>query len=219
MNIIKLTAEQITNILQWRDKNKDLVRRYLPYLNQGTILIDDNNRIDFTVAFTEPIQFNTIYYNNNIMVFSLTWSADGNTGFWLLEKENYVNYELLQCQNEYTYEELRQNILTVYASINAYFFHYRQDLSIVEQKDVKRHTVKAKHNTYKYKIEKSLNKIYTIKGKVHHNKIPANRQWRVDCWGVVGHIRHLANGKEVYIKPYKKRKNRINGNNNKIYMI
>lgn len=217
MNIIKLTLKQVNDILQWRDKNKSLVRRYLPYLNQGTILIDDNNRIDFTVAFTEPIQFNTIYYNNNIMVFSLTWSADGNK--WLLEKENYVNYELLQCQKEYTYEELRQNILTIYASINAYFFHYRQDLSIVEQKEVKRHAVKAKHNTYKYKIEKSLNKIYTITGKIHHNKIPKNRQWHIDCWNVVGHIRHLANGKEVYIKPYIKGKNRANSEYNKTYII
>lgn len=184
MNIIKLTLKQVNDILSWRDKNKDLVRRYLPYLTEGSIQIDDNNRIDFTVAFEEPIQFTTIYYNNNIIVFSLTWSADGGNGFWLLEKENYVNYALLQGQNEYSYEELRQNILTVYASVNAYFFHYRQDLSIVEQKEVKRHTVKGKNNTYKYKIEKSLNRIHTIVGKIHHNKIPENRQWRVDCWGV-----------------------------------
>ena len=219
MNIIKLTLKQVNDILSWRDKNKDLVRRYLPYLTEGSIQIDDNNRIDFTVAFEEPIQFTTIYYNNNIIVFSLTWSADGNKGFWLLEKENYVNYALLQGQNEYSYEELRQNILTVYASVNAYFFHYRQDLSIVEQKEVKRHTVKGKNNTYKYKIEKSLNRIHTIVGKIHHNKIPENRQWRVDCWGVVGHIRHYKNGKEVYIKPYLKGKNRLNGDNNKIYKI
>lgn len=219
MNIIKLTLKQVNDILSWRDKNKDLVRRYLPYLTEGSIQIDDNNHIDFTVAFEEPIQFTTIYYSNNIIVFSLTWSADENKGFWLLEKENYVNYELLQGQNEYTYEELRQNILTVYASVNAYFFHYRQDLSIVEQKEVKRHTVKGKNNTYKYKIEKSLNRIHTIVGKIHHNKIPENRQWRVDCWGVVGHIRHYKNGKEVYIKPYLKGKNRLNGDNNKIYKI
>lgn len=219
MNIIKLTLKQVNDILSWRDKNKDLVRRYMPYLTEGSIQIDDNNRIDFTVAFGEPIQFTTIYYNNNIIVFSLTWSADELKGFWLLEKENYVNYALLQGQNEYTYEELRQNILTVYASVNAYFFHYRQDLSIVEQKEVNRHTIKGKNNTYKYKIEKSLNKIYTIVGKIHHNKIPGNRQWRVDCWGVVGHIRHYKNGKEVYIKPYLKGKNRLNGDNNKIYKI
>lgn len=219
MNIIKLTLKQVNDILSWRDKNKDLVRRYLPYLTEGSIQIDDNNRIDFTVAFEEPIQFTTIYYSNNIIVFSLTWSADELKGFWLLEKENYVNYALLQGQNEYTYEELRQNILTVYASVNAYFFHYRQDLSIVEQKEVKRHTVKGKNNTYKYKIEKSLNRIHTIVGKIHHNKIPENRQWRVDCWGVVGHIRHYKNGNEVYIKPYLKGKNRLNGDNNKIYKI
>ena len=219
MNIIKLTLKQVNDILSWRDKNKDLVRRYMPYLTEGSIQIDDNNRIDFTVAFEEPIQFTTIYYNNNIIVFSLTWSADGNKGFWLLEKENYVNYALLQGQNEYSYEELRQNILTVYASVNAYFFHYRQDLSIVEQKEVKRHTIKGKNNTYKYKIEKSLNRIHTIVGKIHHNKIPENRQWRVDCWGVVGHIRHYKNGKEVYIKPYLKGKNRLTGDNNKIYKI
>ena len=219
MNIIKLNLKQVNDILSWRDKNKDLVRHYLPYLTEGSIQIDDNNRIDFTVAFEEPIQFTTIYYNNNIIVFSLTWSADGGNGFWLLEKENYVNYSLLQGQNEYSYEELRQNILTVYASVNAYFFHYRQDLSIVEQKEVKRHTVKGKNNTYKYKIEKSLNRIHTIVGKIHHNKIPENRQWRVDCWGVVGHIRHYKNGKEVYIKPYLKGKNRLNGDNNKIYKI
>lgn len=219
MNIIKLTLKQVNDILSWRDKNKDLVRRYLPYLTEGSVQIDDNNRIDFTVAFEEPIQFTTIYYNNNIIVFSLTWSADELKGFWLLEKENYVNYALLQGQNEYTYEELRQNILTVYASVNAYFFHYRQDLSIVEQKEVKRYTVKGKNNTYKYKIEKSLNRIHTIVGKIHHNKIPENRQWRVDCWGVVGHIRRYKNGKEVYIKPYLKGKNRLNGDNNKIYKI
>lgn len=54
------------------------------------------------------------------------------------------------------------------------------------------------------------------KDLIRHNKISENRQWHIDCWNVAGHIRHLANGKEIYIKPYTKGKGRLN---NKIYII
>lgn len=218
MNTIKITLNQLNNILSWRDKNKDLVRNFLPYLLDGTILVDDIARIDFNVILGEPIKFTTVYYGENTMAFSLTWSKSKDEEYCRLEKENYVNLPLLTSQTEYTYSELKQNILTVFASVNAYLFHYRQDISIIERKETKKHTVKGKNNTYKYKSEKVLNKLYTIVGRIRHNKIPENRQWRIDCWGVVGHIRHYKNGKQVYIKPYLKGKNR-NGEINKTYII
>lgn len=218
MNTIKITLNQLNNILSWRDKNKDLVRNFLPYLLNGTILIDDIARIDFNVIFGEPIKFTTVYYGDNTMVFSLTWSKSKDEDFCRLEKESYVNRSLFMNQTEFSYGEMKQNILTAFASVNAYLFHYRQDVSIIERKEVQKHPVKGKNNTYKYKSEKVLNKLYTIVGRIHHNKIPANRQWRIDCWGVVGHLRHYKDGKTVYIKPYLKGKNR-NGEVEKTYMI
>lgn len=114
--------------------------------------------------------------------------------------------------------EMIQSLLAVFCAVNAYFFHYRQDISALEQKEVKKHLIVGKGNKAHYEIIKRLNKTYTIVGEIHKNKVSIQKQWRLDCWNVVGHIRHYANGKTAYVRPYKKGKNR-NKDFNKIYEL
>lgn len=48
MNIIKVSEKQLDDIFVWRDKNKELVRNFLPYLDSGCIQTD-NFSIEFKV--------------------------------------------------------------------------------------------------------------------------------------------------------------------------
>lgn len=41
---------------------------------------------------------------------------------------------------------------------------------------------------------------------IHPNK--SSIKYRCECWGVRGHIRHMADGRTIFIKPYKKGKKR-----------
>ena len=53
---------------------------------------------------------------------------------------------------------------------------------------------------------------------IHPNK--SSIKYRCECWGVRGHIRHLADGRAIFIKPYKKGKMRdVLEPHSKVYLI
>lgn len=54
--------------------------------------------------------------------------------------------------------------------------------------------------------------------RIHPNKSAI--QYRCECWGVRGHLRHLKNGNVIFIEPYKKgRKRDILEPKNKTYLV
>lgn len=51
-----------------------------------------------------------------------------------------------------------------------------------------------------------LRNVYTIKSDINKAEYVFQNYagYKCECWGVRGHIRHLKNGKEVFVKPYRK---------------
>jgi hypothetical protein len=72
-------------------------------------------------------------------------------------------------------------------------------LSLSQQRELREH--------YEYK-EREL---YFLKDIITYTKIHPTRssiQYRCECWGVRGHLRHLKNGKVIFIEPFKKGRKR-----------
>ena len=77
-------------------------------------------------------------------------------------------------------------------------------------------TVKKNENTPEDKLlnaifvkrEVRLRNVYTIKSGISIKNIKPSKHLTCPCWGVRGHYRHLANGKVIFVKPYKKGKQR-----------
>ena len=72
---------------------------------------------------------------------------------------------------------------------------------------------------YEYK-EREL---FFLKDVIKYRKIHPNKksiQYRCECWGVRGHLRHLKNGNVIFIEPYKKgRKRDVLEPKNKTYLV
>lgn len=219
MNIIKVSEKQLDDIFVWRDKNKELVRNFLPYLDSGCIQTD-NFSIEFKVVGEINDYITTLKLIIINDVIELKFAIKDGKCILIAERElsdfNKLK-QLIQSHNS-SQRELRQSMIGIFCAVNAYFFHYRQDVNSISHKEVKKHLVVGRGNKAHYETVKKLNKIYTISGRIHNNKVPVSKQWHIDCWNVVGHIRHYSNGKTVYIAPYKKGKNR-NADINTIYKI
>lgn len=68
-------------------------------------------------------------------------------------------------------------------------------------------TEREQRENYEYK-EREL---FFLKDIIEYRKIHPNRksiQYRCECWGVRGHLRHLQNGDVIFIKPFKKGRKR-----------
>ena len=221
MNKIIVTEEQLQKIFVWRDKNKDLVRSFKPYITDGELIIPNTAKIDF--AFTPSgddwkivLKYYAIGYE-----YEPFYSASA-----MITDDGYVMQShavskrftsLAKADGNINTENARESCFGTLFAVNAYFFHYRVDISQLETKRVERHS-KIVKGKYRYENVKVLERKYTIQGKIRNNKIPLHRAWHIDCWNVVGHIRHYKNGREIYIKPYKKGKNR-NAETNNTYKI
>ena len=78
---------------------------------------------------------------------------------------------------------------------------------------------REQRENYEYKERELffLNDIIKYR-KIHPNK--KSIQYRCECWGVRGHLRHLKNGNVIFIEPYKKgRKRDVLEPKNKTYLV
>lgn len=221
MNKIIVTEEQMQKIFAWRDKNADLVRSFKPYITDGELIIPDTARIDFLFVPSGDDWRIILKYFVDDFDYEPFYSATAiatQDGYILKNHTVSRRFEIASKTNkDIDIEKARESCFAFVYAVNAYFFHYRADVSQLETKRVERHgkIVKGK---YKYDNVKVIERKYTIQGRIRNNKIPLHRAWHIDCWDVTGHIRHYQSGKEVYIKPYKKGKNR-NTETNNIYKI
>lgn len=78
---------------------------------------------------------------------------------------------------------------------------------------------REQRENYEYK-EREL---FFLKDIIKYRKIHPNKksiQYRCECWGVRGHLRHLKNGNVIFIEPYKKgRKRDVLEPKNKTYLV
>lgn len=227
-DIIEITQKQLDLIMEWRDMNKEIVRKFLPFIMNGTLRIkqenctneiafllflkDTNSFFGFFDYFcVEPSGENKFLYSYTALI------QEGKV--YVKDKRTRPDYSTYYKDNQE--DALLQDLIGVFFAVNAYFFHYKQDADEIPVKEVKKHTV---HNKRKELLGthtvRSLSVKYRLKGIVRHERIPKARQWHVDYWGVRGHMRHYKNGKTVFIAPYTKGKDRENAiGKTKVYTV
>lgn len=226
MNIIKINNDQYKQLETWEAKNKDLVAtKFYPYLLDGKMQIEINSNVFLIIFYNINIESKNGYkidfdihqnlFNKTDELAKLNFAIiDG------VDTINNIDLHLSRKTKSFVgkdyIESTMKAIVGVFRLVNAYFFNYKQDVSELEIKEIERKgkIVKGK---FKYQEVKHLNKHYTIKNPISNKRLPKARQWHLDSWGVVGHIRHYKDGKSVYVKPYTKGKGRLD--NNKIYTI
>ena len=203
---------------------KNPPQKFYPYLLNGKIEIEIKKNVYSNIAFdVDCVSENNYKISLNVTsklfdkedkLSSVTFTMDnGNFHFDNVDM-NFSDKQLKTFGDDYVANAVIA-IINMYRLINAYFFHFKQDISEVQVKEVTRKSVPVKGGKYKYQQVKHLHKLYTLKN-VNTRKVAKARQWHLDCWDVVGHIRHYKNGKEVYIKLYTKGKGR---KTDKIYKI
>lgn len=224
MNIIKINKEQYERLLLWEQKNKGLVTdNFCPYLLDGTMEIEVANNIYSNICFTiENPERNR--FEICLKVFSKLLGKEDdlidisfaftNGSVDIGKVDVHIEENMLRVIGNDYIESTTASIIAMFLLVNAYFFHYKQDISELEVKTVRRKGAVVK-GKYKYQNIKHLDKLYML-NNISIRKIAKKKQWHLDCWGVVGHIRHLRNGKQVYVRPYIKGKGR---ETNKTYTI
>lgn len=228
MSMIELTGEQLNQILEWRDVNKDIVRNFLPFLTEGKITISIQKYFDtifdFSVSEIEEskdysiVCFVMFKIKNNIeniaMLNIKTNNKDGKCSTFISRLSDYDKHYTKEQKDAFA-----QDCIGCFFAINAYFFHYRQDLSDIPVKEVKKHAATSKNGKKYQKNIRYLTIKYRLKGQIRKNRIPKAKQWHVDCWQVTGHIRHYKSGKSIFIKPYYKGKERQKMISEKVYKV
>lgn len=230
-DMIEITKKQLDLIMAWRDKNKDLVRNFLPFIMNGIIRIKDgssSNEISFMIfkGNEENVymgMFDYFFIDGNGKNYHLILYAgiirEGKT--FIKESIKGKDYDTFYKKEQES--DLMQDINAVFFAVNAYFFHYREDEEEIPVKEVKKHgKKKGKSDSKEYKPSSVcyLSTKYRLKGVVRQEKIPKTRQWHVDYWGVRGHLRHYKSGKTIFIAPYMKGKDRENAvGKTKVYKV
>jgi hypothetical protein len=116
INIIINDREQLAKLLQWRDNNKDEVRKLLPIIAEGLILFSDQ-------AYGQYFKYNsgnnTLYHEyragNFIKGFNFTLDVESKT---------VSNIENKLVNFDYPEHESIQDMITVHASLMALYRLY-----------------------------------------------------------------------------------------------
>lgn len=226
-DIIEITQKQLDLIMKWRDMNKDIVRKFLPFISNGILRIKQENcanEISFIIMPNEENAYSGIFdyfvinkEGKSHYVFMSAFSIrDGKV--YIKTKSKCTDYSAYYKDEDEG--ELLQDLIGVFFAVNAYFFHYKQDSDELPVKEVKKHTQQTSSGKYKPFFIRSLSIKYRLKGSVRHERVPKARQWHVDYWGVRGHIRHYKSGKTIFIAPYTKGKDRKNAvGKTKVYKV
>ena len=241
IDVLQIDKKQLEKLMEWKDNNKEVVRNFNPIIEEGIINIFQHTSVYFTLK-DDIISFRFYLFDKshnedtyilsldydflNLQIFNLNISKDKN------RIVSYFREDVLKLDNDNNLTKetqmLIQDIITVYASSMAYMQYYKKDLieNVVEvkltKKDSQRLEKQKKHNNTINNNSnvitiKNTKKVYLFpdREKIKTNIIP-KREIKLDAWRVRGHNRKLSNGKEVYIKPYIKGKNK-DKIQNKIY--
>lgn len=232
MNIISIKEDQFKKIYNWVNKNEGITNKFYPYLLNGEIhqtfndlnvetiivfnVVEDSDGGHTICLHLEGAQSLNI---DNDKLFSITFRKSKDGELNAVTTDTYTSPAFLKNVLGEQADDYASNVgsqlIAGYSAINAYLFHYKQDISEVEEKVVERHTIKVK-GRYKQQLIKKVNKRYTITGDISNRKVAKKHQWHIDSWGVVGHFRTISSGKRVYVRPYIKGKGKVE---DKIFII
>jgi hypothetical protein len=204
---IKLTTDDLTKLLKWRDNNKNLVRNFYPSLTEGVIEYGNKN------AYQQYFKDSGLFVETKVfimkkLVLHYKWNK-------LTKTVKVFHYSPVGHLKDYGKSNAIQDATTVHASIMAYIEHYKDDTARLKKKVI----VDGLPNTKKKKSKSSnKNKVVKIGRRSHYqvsiSKEQSEEKIEIDkekerkkftgTWAVRGHWRILKNGNKVWIKSYQK---------------
>ncbi len=158
------------------------------YRMYGLMELKDFNPLNFT--YTDD--------NGVLEVRRRTESHDFEINYEAHDKSKKI---LIPC----TPKEWTEIIVVTLTSIMVYIIDKAEERRREERLSPELERKQREDYEYKERELFFLNDIIKYR-KIHHNR--KSIQYRCECWGVRGHLRHYTNGKVVFIEPYKKGRKR-----------
>lgn len=204
--VIKISDNQYSKIEKWCKNNNVGILEKLPFncikliYDCGVEIIicdvNENNEVDNCVFLFEKL--NKVFAYGTIKI---------------CKDEYIVSLNFIDTSCKPSQDMVYQFCLyasTISMSILSYLFYHKNNLELLPQKEMRLNT-----NHHKSKTKKSAsNKINTYKVFTFSNIVPKkeklHHEINCECWCVRGHYRHYSSGNVVFIKSYKKGKNKDN---------
>lgn len=221
IDTIKITIEELKKILQWRDANQDIVRKYKNVFNEAIISSKEGRQIlHFKVLDEEHTEYR--YFYDDILIVKAICSRTREGMFCIDRVGNMEDYSINQRKyafhREYfdkhfpgavnTLEDFIAENTTIHCSLMAYITYRASEVEIIEEDFMKPERLKKalKHNKYnptnQIKIKK---KVIRLKNPTFKNITKKEIVRVAESWGVRGHPR-MRNGKQEWVRPYVKGK-------------
>lgn len=193
MDKIKLTMEDVDRLIEWRDNNKELVRRCPAPLTEIEIFAPSG--VHFK-AFRkgDTVSFH-VFFNKKKL---------GKVDLKILYKWTKVMRNTLNFQSK---DEMVQDLISTYASLMAYMTYEKRYVE-AQPRTTAVHRTGATRNRKKG-VTYILHMVSNRKGTGHHAS-PAH------AFMVRGHYRHYKSGKTVWVAPFKKGEGDVKDKNYKI---
>ncbi len=205
MDKILMTKSDFDYIFEWKERHKDLVRRYVSPFKAIEIRVDatkDGGTLIYAKCINEGniLKFNITLDKNPIGNFKLSKSINGTCS---LLKDN-LKYA---AENK---DSFIQDILGLYAMTMAFITFgddVSPDISENECETIVKNMKRAVSKSSKGSTTHNSNNITYIFTK-HKNKLDlaakGSHMSPRGIFGVRGHFRHYKNGNVIWIEPYKK---------------
>lgn len=221
MNIIEATYNQHIKMLNWCDINlKD--DKYsqpfrAPFDNfKVHIAVEDSQDMHFTFKKLESNLYKLVLRGGDLVVFDFLLKTESALEYsFVINKANDVVKSFGEfLPSEYATDDVTTDLsrgsINSFLAVTNYFVYHKQDYTELEERE--RNVIKVK-GRYKYAAGRNaikLTRTYRLAKPVvttdERNRI--RREYKCEAWGVRGHIRHLKNGKTVFVRPYVKGKKR-----------
>lgn len=206
---IPLKAQQIDDLLQWRDEHKELVRAAVIPFPECEIISENGVKI----RVKQQAPFSTVYG----FTVSDTIAHEVNGRFNYATLTGIVTHGAPQLSHEDT-----QTAITVWATVMAYIVNFKPEV-IEKESEETAHEATPKNKTRRKAANKPANRViylnpisYTTNEK---NRLQRKYTAPACAFSVRGHYRHLKSGKIVYVHPYEKNAGKSKDTRNKIVKI
>jgi hypothetical protein len=194
-----IEPDKFKALFQWRDNNKDLVRKFSPLLSDVVIHLIPEKKGDYeTVIHVEPSEFYPLYHHKFTHYLSgvrtVVMHFNRNTQHVQFDHKELPGW-ITRVVNDKTLEmDYINSILSTYCSLMAYMEHHRE---VIIKTDVSRQQVKkkSKKGKQKNKVTYIRNIVYKFDGVMA--TAPEKRSYTppTDPYKVRGHWKNVACGK------------------------
>ena len=193
-DLIIVDTDKLTDLFQWRDNNKDIVRNFTPILKDIVIQVGGLN-IHVEESDDPEMSFKYTVYSQVEKVLVQHWNKHTTIGYTALNR--------LPKDVQSDFHDYVESVISIYSTLMAYMEHYKET---VDKKQVtSKQTKKAKKGKSKSKRVRSLHRtVYTLSGHITTDKEKRAYTSPSEPFKVRGHWRNYKSGKKVWIAEYPK---------------